>query len=46
MSALDGQLARRLHQRSKLGAELDSLADNLLVPSALAWLVLLRPEAF
>lgn len=41
---LDGQLARRLHQVTALGAKLDSLADNLLIPSALIWLLMLRPE--
>ena len=41
---IDGQLARRLNQVTKLGSQLDSLADNLLVPSTIVWLLMLRPE--
>ena len=41
---LDGQLARRLNLVSEFGAKLDSFVDNLLVPSALIWLLMLRPE--
>lgn len=41
---LDGRLARRLGVASARGAALDSLADNLLVPSGVAWLVLLRSD--
>ena len=41
---LDGLLARLLKQSTELGAKLDSFADNLLVPSALIWLLMLRPE--
>jgi cardiolipin synthase (CMP-forming) len=41
---LDGVLARRLGQVSELGSKLDSLADNLLKPSVLAWLLILVPE--
>lgn len=41
---LDGWLARRLDATSALGAQLDSLADNLLAPSGAAWLVMLRPD--
>jgi phosphatidylglycerophosphate synthase len=41
---LDGSLARRLGQESKTGARLDSLADNLLLVSAVAWIQLLHPE--
>jgi phosphatidylglycerophosphate synthase len=42
--AADGYLARRLGQASARGARLDSLADNLLLVSALFWIVLLHPE--
>src|ERR1700682_1215490 len=41
---LDGYLARRLKQESTAGARLDSLADNVLLGSAMAWLELLHPE--
>lgn len=41
---LDGYLARRLGQASESGARLDSLADNLLLVSAFAWIELLHPE--
>jgi phosphatidylglycerophosphate synthase len=41
---LDGYLARRLGQASKAGARLDSLADNLLLVAAVAWIELLHPE--
>jgi phosphatidylglycerophosphate synthase len=40
----DGYLARRLGQESASGARLDSLADNLLLISAMAWIELLHPE--
>ena len=40
----DGYLARRLGQESAAGARLDSLADNLLLISATAWIELLHPE--
>ena len=40
---LDGYLARRLEQESKAGARLDSLADNLLLVAAAAWIELLHP---
>jgi phosphatidylglycerophosphate synthase len=43
---LDGYLARRLGQESPAGARLDSLADNLLLISAMAWIELLHPEIF
>lgn len=39
---LDGWLARRLNQVSSIGSALDSLADNILQPSAAAWLYMLR----
>jgi cardiolipin synthase len=41
---LDGVLARRLGQVSKFGSKLDSLADNLLKPSVIAWLLILEPD--
>jgi cardiolipin synthase (CMP-forming) len=41
---LDGWLARRLGATSAFGAQLDSLADNLLAPSGAAWLVMLRGD--
>jgi phosphatidylglycerophosphate synthase len=41
---LDGYLARRLQATSSLGAQLDSLGDNLLALSGVAWLVMLRPD--
>ena len=41
---LDGYLARRLGQESAAGARLDSLADNLLLISAMVWIDLLQPE--
>jgi cardiolipin synthase (CMP-forming) len=41
---LDGYLARRLHQESRRGARLDSLADNLLLISAAFWIELLHPQ--
>lgn len=40
----DGHLARRLHATSRFGAQLDSVGDNLLALSGVAWLVLLRPD--
>ncbi len=43
---LDGQLARRLHQASRFGASFDSLADNLLIPSTLLWLWIVRREVY
>jgi cardiolipin synthase len=41
---LDGYLARRFGQESVKGAQLDSLADNLLLLSAAAWIELLHPR--
>lgn len=40
---LDGPAARWLGQSDEAGARLDSLADKVLVLSALAWLLLLHP---
>lgn len=44
--ALDGYIARKLNQVSEFGSKFDSLADNLLLPSALVWLWLFRPEVY
>jgi phosphatidylglycerophosphate synthase len=41
--AVDGELARRLRMVTAFGATFDSMADNLLLPSAAAWLILLKP---
>lgn len=43
---LDGYIARRLNQVSDFGSKFDSLADNLLLPSALVWVWLFRPEIY
>lgn len=43
---LDGYAARRLGQVSAFGSKLDSLADNLLIPSGLVWLWMLKPEVY
>ncbi len=44
--ALDGHIARRLGQVTEFGGKFDSLADNILVPSAAVWLLMFTPEAF
>ena len=41
---LDGIAARRSGSASEFGAAFDSLADNLLLPSAIGWMILLRPQ--
>jgi len=41
---LDGRLARRLGVATPRGARLDAQADNLLLLSALAWLLWLHPD--
>lgn len=41
---LDGIAARRLGQTSAFGSKLDSVADQLLQLSAIAWVILLMPE--
>jgi cardiolipin synthase (CMP-forming) len=43
---LDGYVARKLNQVSKLGSQFDSLVDHFLLPSALYWLWLFSPEVF
>src|SRR5262245_22305891 len=43
---LDGQLARRLRQVTRLGSRLDSVADALLEASCAVWLAWFRPELF
>jgi len=40
----DGQLARRLGQTSAFGSRFDSIADGILGPSAIAWLLLLKHD--
>jgi CDP-diacylglycerol--glycerol-3-phosphate 3-phosphatidyltransferase len=44
--ALDGYVARKLNQVSDFGSKFDSFVDNLLLPSALVWLWLFRPEIY
>jgi len=41
---LDGYLARRLNQVTRLGSQLDSLADNTLILCTLVWLFMLCPQ--
>jgi phosphatidylglycerophosphate synthase len=41
---LDGQLARRLKQVTRLGARLDSVADAALLASTVVWLAWFCPE--
>lgn len=43
---LDGPVARRTGRSSRYGAQLDSVADILLMASVFWWLFLLRPEFF
>jgi phosphatidylglycerophosphate synthase len=44
--ALDGMSARRLKLTSDFCSAFDSLADNLLAPSAMVWLLVHRPQIF
>ena len=44
--AVDGYLARTYHLESRLGARLDSIADNLVQLSMLGWIYFLRPELY
>ncbi len=41
---LDGFLARRLKLASPFGSQLDSIADNILVPSGVVWAYMFRPH--
>jgi phosphatidylglycerophosphate synthase len=40
----DGYFARRLNRTSSFGSKFDSLVDSLVAPSAIAWLLMLKPE--
>jgi phosphatidylglycerophosphate synthase len=40
----DGRVARRLGQASSFGSKLDSTVDATVGPSAIVWILLLRPE--
>src|SRR5436190_12437095 len=40
---LDGYAARRLNRSSAFGSKFDSLVDGIVAPSAIAWLLILRP---
>jgi phosphatidylglycerophosphate synthase len=42
----DGMIARRAGITSRLGSQLDSIADLALMSSTFIWLVLLRPDFF
>lgn len=42
--AADGFIARSRNQVTALGAKLDSMADAAILVSAIAWLLMLRPE--
>src|ERR1700754_2203919 len=44
--SLDGYLARRLGQTSRLGAFLDPVADKLIVPTALVLIVAKAPRGY
>jgi phosphatidylglycerophosphate synthase len=43
---LDGPIARRTGRVTRLGSQLDSVADNILYVSIVAWLFMLRPTFF
>lgn len=43
---LDGTLARKMDQVSETGSKLDSLADNLMKPSVIAWLFIIEPDLY
>jgi phosphatidylglycerophosphate synthase len=40
----DGYFARRLNQVTPFGSKFDSIVDGIVAPSAIVWLLLLRPE--
>jgi len=42
----DGFVARRLGQTSSFGSDFDSKVDQLIGPSAIAWILLFEPSAF
>jgi phosphatidylglycerophosphate synthase len=41
----DGIAARRLKLQSSFGSKFDSIADGLMTPSAVVWILLLQPAA-
>lgn len=43
---LDGPVARRTGRSTRFGSQLDSIADMLLMGSAVAWMAILRPAFF
>jgi len=43
---LDGFLARRMRRTTRIGSQLDSIADMVLVVSIVIWLLLIRPDLF
>jgi phosphatidylglycerophosphate synthase len=43
---LDGPIARRQGTPSRIGSQMDSIADHTLTASALIWLIMFRPEFF
>ncbi|HSH45997.1 MAG TPA: CDP-alcohol phosphatidyltransferase family protein, partial [Longimicrobiales bacterium] len=43
---LDGPVARMTGRSSRFGSQLDSVADILIIGSAVAWMAMLRPEFF
>ena len=43
---LDGFLARRMHRTTRIGSQLDSIADMALIISVVIWLLMLRPDLF
>ncbi|MCI0433896.1 MAG: CDP-alcohol phosphatidyltransferase family protein [Gemmatimonadetes bacterium] len=43
---LDGWLARMLKRSTRIGSQLDSVADLIMIASITFWLVMLRPDFF